>query len=114
MVPRLPDRTWPAQRWNPRGRPVPLLTPGPEMTFQAGPKAHPLAGTAAAGPLPSFEPGRHAGLAYGTARMGCLIYEVDPTRRRYVLYAVGGYALSDSPDGGVELPAIRLVRTNRR
>ena len=117
VAPRLPGRAWPSPRWTYRGEPampVPLVTPNPEMTFRDRKGEHPLAGSAVAGPLPSFPPGGHAGISYGAVRMGSLIYVTDPPRRRYVLYAIGGYALSDSPDGGVELPAIRLVRTNRR
>ncbi len=117
VAPRLPDHRWPAQRWNRHGRPavpVPLMTPDEMMTFRDASGNHPLVGSAAAGPLPSFAPGGHASLAYGSMPLGSLIYVTDPPRRHYVLYAVGGYALTDSPDGGVELPAIRLVRTNRR
>lgn len=117
LAPRLPGRAWPAQRWTHRGQPAvpaPLRTPDERMAYLDESGSHPLAGSAVAGPLPSFAPGRHASMAYGTASLGSLIYVTDPPRRRYVLYAVGGYALTDSPDGGVELPAIRLVRTNRR
>ena len=117
VQPRLPGQAWPNQRWawhDAAPAPLAVVTPNAEMTYRDGPATLPLLGTASAGRLPSPGPGHRITLAYGTSQPGVLIYETDRARRHYVLYGVGGYALSDSPDGGVELPAIRLVRTNRR
>lgn len=114
--PFLPGGAWPQNPWpqDRPGRAIAVIAPDPQMAYRDGAGEHLLAAALTTGQVPILAKRDHQSLYGATAPMGTLVYVTDATRKTYALFGIGGYALSDSPDGGVERPALRFARSNRK